>query len=261
MMAARARTVPASTTAKPEIVINPELVADLEAGTGLEITPDISPIEVPGPKPRSRATKRSAAAPIDAATKRSAAAPVDAATKRSTAAPVDAAAGDPAAGAAPTGIRPAEGMLTDPLPRAVGAEAAAAGLTMDPAHVPLRSAEEPWQVGELVAIADQLRSEHARLTTELSRAMGGIVELVTATDGAGDDQVDSGNQTFEREQEMSLAANIETLLDQTDRALVRLRTGSYGTCETCGNPVGKYRLQAYPRATLCVPCKQREERR
>ena len=32
-------------------------------------------------------------------------------------------------------------------------------------------------------------------------------------------------------------------------------------CASCGQPIGKARLQAFPRATLCVACKQREERR
>jgi RNA polymerase-binding transcription factor len=32
-------------------------------------------------------------------------------------------------------------------------------------------------------------------------------------------------------------------------------------CGSCGQPIGKARLQAFPRATLCVACKQREERR
>ena len=32
-------------------------------------------------------------------------------------------------------------------------------------------------------------------------------------------------------------------------------------CESCGNPIGKMRLMAFPRATLCMSCKQREERR
>ena len=32
-------------------------------------------------------------------------------------------------------------------------------------------------------------------------------------------------------------------------------------CESCGEPIGKARLQAFPRAVLCVTCKQREERR
>ena len=32
-------------------------------------------------------------------------------------------------------------------------------------------------------------------------------------------------------------------------------------CENCGKPIGKARLEAFPRATMCVTCKQREERR
>jgi DnaK suppressor protein len=51
------------------------------------------------------------------------------------------------------------------------------------------------------------------------------------------------------------------LLSQVERALQRLDNGTYGICENCGNPIGKARLQAFPRATLCVTCKQREERR
>ncbi|MBN9325656.1 MAG: TraR/DksA family transcriptional regulator, partial [Cellulomonas sp.] len=41
----------------------------------------------------------------------------------------------------------------------------------------------------------------------------------------------------------------------------RIAAGTYGACESCGKPIGKARLQAFPRATLCVECKQREERR
>jgi hypothetical protein len=37
--------------------------------------------------------------------------------------------------------------------------------------------------------------------------------------------------------------------------------GTYGICESCGEPIGKMRLMAFPRATLCMTCKQREERR
>jgi DnaK suppressor protein len=60
---------------------------------------------------------------------------------------------------------------------------------------------------------------------------------------------------------MSLAANQRELLMQTEKALERLEEGTYGQCEMCGEPIGKNRLMAFPRATLCLTCKQREERR
>ena len=48
---------------------------------------------------------------------------------------------------------------------------------------------------------------------------------------------------------------------QFERALERLDAGTYGLCEICGKPIGKARMQAFPRATLCVECKQKQERR
>jgi DnaK suppressor protein len=60
---------------------------------------------------------------------------------------------------------------------------------------------------------------------------------------------------------MTLANNGREMLAQTERAMSRIEDGSYGVCESCGEPIGKMRLMAFPRATLCLTCKQREERR
>ena len=82
-----------------------------------------------------------------------------------------------------------------------------------------------------------------------------------AGEGAGDDQADAGASIFGREYEMSLVANSRDKLDQVEHALERLDNGTYGICESCGNPIGKLRLQAAPRATLCLACKTRQEHR
>src|SRR5580700_4893188 len=74
-------------------------------------------------------------------------------------------------------------------------------------------------------------------------------------------QADVGAKTFEREHELALTHNARELLAQNERAIARIDAGTYGTCESCGEAIGKARLQAFPRATLCVTCKQREERR
>ncbi|PZS28048.1 MAG: hypothetical protein DLM59_15350 [Pseudonocardiales bacterium] len=80
-------------------------------------------------------------------------------------------------------------------------------------------------------------------------------------DMAGDDQADTGTKTFEREQEISLANGILDRRSQVEHALDRLDLGTYGRCERCGNPIPKARLAAFPWVTLCVSCKQHEERR
>lgn len=139
-------------------------------------------------------------------------------------------------------------------PRATSAEVA--GL------LPVREDEEQWTPEELDEVRTELEREVAGLRQEIERAESAIADrLADPSDGAGDDQADTGAKTFEREHEMSLANNARDLLGQNERAIGRIESGTYGVCETCGNPIGKARLQAFPRAALCVTCKQREERR
>ncbi len=82
-----------------------------------------------------------------------------------------------------------------------------------------------------------------------------------AGDGAGHDQADMGATSFERDQELTVVNNEREMLAQIERALTHIDEGSYGVCESCGEPIGKMRMMAFPRATLCLSCKQREERR
>jgi DnaK suppressor protein len=80
-------------------------------------------------------------------------------------------------------------------------------------------------------------------------------------DGAGQDQADLGATSFERDHELTVVNSERDKLAQIERALARIDDGSYGVCESCGSAIGKMRLMAFPRATLCMRCKQREERR
>ncbi|HYU86748.1 MAG TPA: TraR/DksA C4-type zinc finger protein, partial [Kribbellaceae bacterium] len=122
--------------------------------------------------------------------------------------------------------------------------------------------ESPWTAAELAELRGELEHDVAHLREEIHDAEEEIAGLLRdGGDGAGNDQADVGSTTFERDHEMSLANNAREMLMQTERALARIDDGSYGVCESCGNPIGKGRLQAFPRATLCVSCKEREERR
>ena len=128
--------------------------------------------------------------------------------------------------------------------------------------VAVREGEDPWSRTELDAVRDDLTAEAARMATEVTALETAIADVLRdGGDGAGDDQADTGSKAFEREQEMILLANSRETMFQTRHALARIEDGSYGTCESCGEAIGKLRLQAFPRATLCVSCKQRQERR
>ncbi|HWS59212.1 MAG TPA: TraR/DksA family transcriptional regulator [Actinotalea sp.] len=127
---------------------------------------------------------------------------------------------------------------------------------------PVRPGEDPWTVDEVEEIARELTVEIARLRVELSHADAELSDLLrNSGDGAGDDQADSGSSALEREQELTLVNNTRDLLEQNVHALERVGAPGFGTCESCGLAIGKARLQAFPRATLCVTCKARQERR
>jgi RNA polymerase-binding transcription factor DksA len=122
--------------------------------------------------------------------------------------------------------------------------------------------EAPWTASELKAVRIELAKELTRLKHELEVIEAEMEDLIADSgEGAGDDQADSGTKTFEREHEMSLVINARDMVLQTERALVRIDNKSYGSCEDCSNPIGKERLHVFPRATLCMICKQKEERR
>ena len=128
--------------------------------------------------------------------------------------------------------------------------------------LPVRPGEEPWTEAEIGEVQAELEAEVSDLHAEIAKAESEIAERMgDAVADAGDDPADAGAKTFQREHDLALTHNARELLAQNGRALARIAAGTYGVCESCGRAIGKARLQAFPRATLCVECKQREERR
>ena len=154
-------------------------------------------------------------------------------------------------------------MLPPPRPVLKSKKAAALKpIKAAPAPLVVQSDENAWTATELKSIKVELSKDLVRLRKELEIAEAEMEDLVEAAGvGAGDDQADAGAKTFEREHEMSLVYNAKDMVQQTERALERIDNKTYGKCEECGNFVGKARLQVFPRATLCMVCKQKEERR
>lgn len=122
------------------------------------------------------------------------------------------------------------------------------------------TSDDLWSDEELAEVRGRLLDEIAELNADVARAEAGLAEG-DDSEGAGDDPADAGAKTYEREREIALTLNARDLIAQNERAVARIDAGTYGVCESCHKPIGKERLQAFPRATLCVACKQREERR
>lgn len=75
------------------------------------------------------------------------------------------------------------------------------------------------------------------------------------------DEIDQATTDVEQSMRMRLC-NRETLyLKKVEDALLRIEEGTFGLCETCEEDIGLKRLEARPTATLCVSCKEEQERR
>lgn len=68
---------------------------------------------------------------------------------------------------------------------------------------------------------------------------------------------EGGTMAFEFEKDLSIDANAQDLLHKIGKALNRIDRDTYGTCESCGNPIPVARLDALPYTQLCVECASR----
>lgn len=103
------------------------------------------------------------------------------------------------------------------------------------------------------ALEEERRRTRLRLA-DLTRDYAGII--AASVDSNADDEHDPEGATiaFERSQVGSLVEQGRDRLAEVDAALERARTGAYGVCVDCGQPILRDRLEARPTAARCVSC-------
>ncbi|MGH9067906.1 MAG: TraR/DksA family transcriptional regulator [Acidimicrobiales bacterium] len=103
----------------------------------------------------------------------------------------------------------------------------------------------------------RLRSQRAGASRRLAELEAELASIMAspAADGA-DDEHDAEGPTiaYERSRVTSLLQAARRSVDDLDRALERLASGSYGRCAACGHPIPPERLSALPTAGTCLPC-------
>ena len=75
------------------------------------------------------------------------------------------------------------------------------------------------------------------------------------------DELDQATTDAEQSMRMRLRSRERLYLKKIEEALARIEEGIFGECESCSNDIEPKRLMARPTATLCVMCKEDEERR
>ena len=69
---------------------------------------------------------------------------------------------------------------------------------------------------------------------------------------------EEASEAFEVEKRLTLERRLTNTLAEIEHALQKYEAGTYGLCDSCGQPIELARLQALPQANLCLSCKARQ---
>lgn len=103
------------------------------------------------------------------------------------------------------------------------------------------------------------KSVITKLATKLEDEKGRILKELTGVSGykdLGDDVDDNAAEIAQYTNDLSVESELEKTLRDIDKALVRIREGSYGTCKYCGDEIGEKRLEIRPTSSSCIACKK-----
>jgi DnaK suppressor protein len=113
----------------------------------------------------------------------------------------------------------------------------------------------------VTADLDAERVAARRLVEDLRAELHGIVAAQEAHPPDDEHDVEGSSVGYERARVSSLLADAERRLGDLRLAAERVATGTYGTCEACGAPIGQDRLAALPATRRCVSCAAAAHRR
>jgi len=74
------------------------------------------------------------------------------------------------------------------------------------------------------------------------------------------DEMDLASSEYLQSFTFRLRGREKVFLDKIEKALRKIEDGSFGTCEECSEEISIKRLEARPETTLCIRCKEDQER-
>ena len=116
---------------------------------------------------------------------------------------------------------------------------------------------EPLDSVQTKFFREYLEDQKSRLLGDAGRTAHGMG--ADKADGFPD-PTDRGVLESERNLELRIRDRERKLILKIDEALDRIDEGSFGLCEECEGPIGAERLRVRPVTTLCIACKEEQER-
>ena len=108
-------------------------------------------------------------------------------------------------------------------------------------------------------LRSRLESERKRLSEELEQLKSSVRPADERREGSPfGKREEEATESFELERRLSLEKRLIDQLAGVEHALQKFEDGTYGLCDSCGQPIDPARLEALPQASLCLSCKTRQ---
>jgi DnaK suppressor protein len=111
-------------------------------------------------------------------------------------------------------------------------------------------------VVEFAELYERLKKERAELLEKLEQLRTLGQPSAERKEGSPFGKREEGaDEASELEKRLALEERLGESLNEVEHALQKYEAGTYGLCDSCGQPIEKGRLEAIPQASLCLNCK------
>ncbi|MFC2038297.1 TraR/DksA family transcriptional regulator [Chloroflexota bacterium] len=105
-------------------------------------------------------------------------------------------------------------------------------------------------------LRSKLEEEKVKLVHELDQMEANVRTADVRREGSPfGKREEEATESLELEKRLALEKQVQEHLVAVEHALQKFEDGTYGMCDSCGEPIAVDRLEALPQASLCVECK------
>jgi len=118
------------------------------------------------------------------------------------------------------------------------------------------SKEEEEVTKKYSHLRSHLENEKKRLQEELAQVEANVRTVDVRREGSPfGKREEEATESLELEKRLALEKQTKEHLAAVEHALHKFEEGTYGLCDSCGQPIAPDRLEALPQASLCMECK------
>ena len=113
-------------------------------------------------------------------------------------------------------------------------------------------------MADFAELYERLKKEKTQMLERLKQLKAGQVSGERREGSPFGKREEEASEAFELEKRLSLEKRLANTVAEIEHALEKYEAGTYGLCDSCGQPIEPARLEALPQASLCLGCKARQ---